>query len=307
MADTLNKTDVDNIGAASLGSELFNDALNSAPVLKELTNRKVIAGTTYKTLRRTANPAGGWRTVNTGVSSDASAYSLQTINLALFDQPLKIDVAVVKGVNGGVIEDILAEEASAAAESVLNGIDYAAFNVTSNGCSSFYQLADSENIFNRSASAYASMSSVDTTRAYFVKADEMEIVLGGADSLQIGDWSEQLVTVDNKEFKAKVNDISTWVAFCPKSTKTIGVLANINESEPLTDSAISEVVAGNKGKPYTHMFVSRGALKQLQDSRATALAGSNGAILNEMPTVSYGMKIVVSDNIADDQTAVNLD
>lgn len=306
MAEILDTTDKNIIQAASVGAELFNDVLNAAPVVKELTNRKTIAGTVYKALKRTANPAGGWRTINSGVSADSSTYENVTVNLALFDQPLKIDAAFAKAVNGtAAIEDILVEESKAAAEALVDGIDYAAFNVVSNGCSGFDAIAG--HTYNAYTGAYSGISGEDTSRAYFVKTPELEIVFGGNDVMTMGEWNQQLVSDGNGgEYKAYVNGLETWVAFNPKSSYTISRVVNISEDNPFTDSIVSEVVAGNKGKAYDVCFLSRASLKQLQDSRASALSGSAAAIQESMAEKSYGIKLVVSDNIADDNTALDV-
>jgi len=307
MASTLDTADKNLIQAASVGAELFNDVLTSAPVVSALTNRKVIAGTVYKGLKRSANPAGGWRTINSGVAPDSSTYENTTVNLALFDQPLKIDAAFAKAVNGtAAVEDVLVEESKAAAESLVNGIDYAAFNLVSNGCSGFDALAGLT--VNAWTGTYVSgISGEDTSRAYFVKTPELEIVFGGNDLMAMGEWDQQLVSDGNGgEYKAYVNSLETWVAFNPKSSYSIARVVNISEDSPFTDALVSEVVSQNKGKPYDVCFLSRNSLKQLQDSRATALSGSSAAIQESMAEKSYGIKLVVSDNIADDNTALDV-
>ena len=307
MASILDSTDKGVIQSASVGAELFNDVLAFSPVVSELTNRKVIAGTIYKGLKKTSNPAGGWRTINSGVSADSSVYENVTVNLALFDQPLILDKAFVKAVNGtAAVEDVLVEESKGAAEALVNAIDYAAFNVVSNGCSGFAALAGVT--YDNYTGAYSGVSGVNTSKAYFIKSPEMEIVFGGNDVMQMGEWKEQLVyDTGSKPYQAYVNGLETWVAFNPKSTYTIAEVENICTVAPFTDATVSTVVAGNKGKPFTHCFLSRNSLKQLQDSRATALAGSNAAIQESMAEKSYGIKLVVSDNIADNSAAVNND
>lgn len=306
MASNLDTADKNVIQSASVGAELFNDVLTASPVVSELTNRKVIAGTTFKGLRKTTNPAGGWRTINSGVASDSSVYENTSIELKLFDQPLKIDKAFAKAVNGtNAVEDILVEEAKGAAESLLYGIDYAAFNTTS-GCANFDSFAGLT--VDNFTGSFSGVSGVNTSRAYFVKNPEMEIVFGGNDVMQVGEWSEQLVSDGNGgDFMAFVNGIETWVAFAPKSAYTVARVVNITDGCPMTDATVSNVVANNKGKPYTHCFLSRTALKQVQDSRATALAGSSAAIQNEMASQSYGIKLVPSDSIGSTYAAVDMD
>lgn len=292
--------DSTNIQSASVGAELFNDSLNASPLLKTLTKRKVIAGTTFKGLRRSDSIPGGWRTIGTGVARNGSTYVPVSVDLALYSNPIAIDEAFVKSVKGTqAVEDILVEESKSASEGVLQSADQAAFNTVSNGPASLVALADHEMV--TSATPEEDSDSAENSIAVFVKEPEVEVLFGADDVMTMGEWGSQQVTVDNKVFTAKTNDLTMWLAYNPKSKYSIAVLANISDENPFTDAEVAKVVSECKGQPYTHIFVSRKSVYQLQQSRKTDLMPSPA-----WPTESMGIALVISDNIANDGAFVDV-
>ena len=287
--------DSTNSQSASVGAELFNDSLNASPLLKTLTKRKVIAGTNFKGLRRTDSIPGGWRTIGTGVTRNGSTYVHVSVDLALYSNPVRIDDAFVKSVKGTqAIEDILVEESKSASEGALASIDASAFNTVANAPDSLVALADESQVYTVAEEAD---SDVEYTLAVFVKEPEVEVLFGGDDYLTFGEWQKQQIDVDGKTLTAHCNDLTAWIAYAPKSSKSIAVVKNIGMTgtDVFTDAVVAQVVSECKGMPYTHIFVNRKAVYQLQQSRKTDLIPTPA-----WPTESMGIALVVSDNIPGD-------
>ena len=288
--------DSTNIQSASVGSELFNDSLNASPLLKTLTKKRTIPGTNFKGLRRSDSLLGGWRTIGTGTTRNGSTYVPVSVDLALYSNPIRIDDAFVKSVKGTqALEDILVEESRSAAEGALASIDAAAFNTVSNAPDSLVALADDTQVYTASEDED---SDVEYTMAVFVKEPEVEVLFGNDSTLELGEWSTQQIDVEGKTLTAHVNDMTAWLCYAPKSAKSIAVVKNIATTGTtglFTDAVVAKVVSECKGMPYTHIFVNRKAVYQLQQSRATDLVPAPA-----WPTESMGIQLVVSDNIKSD-------
>lgn len=298
--------------AKSNGSDmtvgLVEENLNAAPEL-EILPARLIKGTSFKTLVRTAYPSTGFRKANEGVEPKKSTYVNKEFGLYYYDGQMEMDNAVATADEQGV-DHALSLEADGHGRAFLlacgTQVWYGTTSGDANGFPGASQLVDSALVVDATGTTANTGSSVYA----LVVADKfMEVILGNNTVLDVGEWRKQTITRSSKELTAWKNSMEGYIGVAFYSKYAIGRIKNLtaDSGKGLTDSLLADLFATFPvGVKPTHLFMSRRSRKQLQKSRTVTLQGNaqgnpGGAqpTIAPVPTHYDTVPIVVTDSILD--------
>ena len=293
---------------------LIEENLNAAPEIKVLPAR-MIDGTNFTTLVRTAYPSTGFRSVNEGVEPKKSTYVNKTFETFYYDGQMEVDNAAATADKQGAAH-ALALEADGhgraflltAGKQVWYG-NAAGGSGDAKGFPGAIQVVDSGLVVDATGTTASTGSSV-----YAVVASDkfFELILGNQTVLTTGEWRKQTVTRSSKEMTAWKNSLEGWIGAAFYSKYAVGRIKNLtaDSGKGLTDSLLADLISAFPvGVKPTHLFMSRRSRKQLQKSRtvtlfgqATTKPGGNQATIAPIPTEYDDIPIIATDSVIDTES-----
>lgn len=297
---------------------LIEEVAIAAPEVMALPAR-TIKGTTYKISSRITNPGVGFREANAGWDPSKSAYFSRLIQCSIFGGVIQVDKAVARADEDGQ-EAVMARESAGVAEQAIIELGQQTIYGTATDAAGFPGL---EELFKaladeRTALGLASLevdatgSTADTgSSVYMINAgiNGIQYIFGQGDGFQMGDWTEQQITVDSKTMPAFVNDFQAWVGLQVASIHSIGRIRDLtaDSGKGLTDALMWSLwhkfpVA----KKPNMILMSRRSSEQLQNARTVVLnaqgntkAGKNIEVIPEPADLWNNIPIIVTDSITD--------
>ena len=286
---------------------LIEENLNSAPELEVFPARQ-IAGTSFKTLVRTAYPTTGFRAANEGVEPTKSTYVNKTFETFYYDGQLEVDNAVATADELGAAHSLMLEEDGHARAFLLTAGKQVWYGRGTGGDAKGFpgavELVDSSMVVDAAGTTGDTGSSV---YAVVSNPNFFEVIAGNNTVLNIGEWRKQTITRSSKEMTAWKNSLEGWVGSAFYSKYAVGRIKKLtaDSGKTLTDVMLADLI--NKfpvGVKPTHIFMSRRSRRQLQASRSVTLFGQgttrpNQPAIASIPTEYDGIPIIATDSILD--------
>lgn len=297
--------------AKSNGSDrtvgLIEENLNSAPEFEVFPARQ-IAGTSFKTLVRTAYPTTGFRAANEGVEPTKSSYVNKMFETFYYDGQMEVDNAVATADELGAAHSLMLEEDGHSRAFLLTSGKQFWYGTGTGGDAKGFPgavgVVDSSMVVDATGSTADTGSSV---YAIVAAPKFFEVILGNNTVLNIGEWRKQTITRSSKEMTAWKNSLEGWIGSAFYSKYAVGRIKKLtaDSGKGLTDALLADLF--NKfpiGVRPTHLFMSRRSRRQLQTSRSVTLFGQgttrpNQSAIAPIPTEYDGVPIIATDSILD--------
>lgn len=268
----------------------------------------VRAGTTYKTLSRTALPNAQFRSLNQSITGSKSIYKQTTHEMFPIDTQVIVDELAYKA-DDGVTGDILYQEGQGALQSTINLI----------GSQTYYgQAQDGSNGFvgvraqllsslqnNPAATAITASNNTTSSTAYGLWLDTKGVSysVGKHGEVTFPPFQRQYIGKDSGYF-AWVSNISCFIGLSVSSAESVFGITGVTQAAPLTDklgAALIATVPMTRRTGFT-WFMNRLVYTSLQTSR-TAINYQPASAYNGTPAWSpppremEGYTIVLTDSI----------
>lgn len=283
----------------------ISDILDGAPLLKIIYSQVASDGTVHKYLKTTTNPSAAFRDALDGVVHTASAETLVTDVLKIFDASFDTDVALAKGYVKGVDAWLMREQAKKL-RAKLAAIEKQIFYGVAADSKGFVGLVD-----NAQLDALADAMVVGAGGTNVSTQTSCFMLRHGADGVSLIIGNDGLISVEDPTIIQKAGSASgTYPAWFVASTGYLGFqiggarsaarIANIECADLTSTSAFTDqklMAAYSKfpadGKPNVICMNSNAQLL-LWNSR-TAVNGTGAPAA--LPTDFMGVPIVVTDQI----------
>jgi len=270
------------------------------------------AGTTYKTLSRTALPTSQFRLINQGLASSNSTYDSRVHEMFLIDVPLIVDEAIYKG-DDGVTGDILYQEGQGGLQSVINLIaNQTYYGVAGDGSNGFVGLRSQLLPAGAGLTAVTASAAANTTTCYglWLGTQGVHYDIGKNGEIEFPNFHYQFVSTNTSTtsapsgFHAYVSKISTFIGLSVGSIYSVFGITGISLAAPLTDAlALTQLIQ----VPLTRRtgftwFMNKTAWGSLQKSRTSinyqpAGAKSGTPAWSPPPLDMEGYPIVLTEAI----------
>lgn len=302
---------------------LLEETTTFAPELQVLSGR-AISGTVYKATSRTL-PTVAFRKANDGSDTVKGGYSQKLAETFIIDGQIQADKAVVdaeaaSGQNQSV-GDVLFDEAQGVLAACGITIGAQLYYGTSSDALGFAGLLSLTNALNTGTgptnpapviSAGGSSANVQTS-AYLVMnhIKGCHFVWGNNQGLMMGDYRLQQVNgANSKPMTAYVNNIQAWIGLAVNHSKSIGRIANIDATHPLTDKLVAQLLQyiplQLQAMGGWRLFINQQTAFGLQNSRsASTLNDSQPLVYAGAPTSSNGIPITVTNSISNTEAVVS--
>ena len=248
MADVFQTTsDVTKFNDAELNIGIVSDVLDDAPFLRAMAAR-TIPGYTYKYLKKTANPAVGFRAANDGRENTKATYSNVTVTAAILDASFAVDVAVAQSDERGAMAHLGTQAVDHLRSAFAHAETEIIYGSDSNG---FTGLAGQTNLDGLSDAQVvnAGGTTADTgSSVWLVRSGLMDshVVWGQEGVIGIGDTViQRLAGSSTGTYPAYYTPITAWMGLQLGSVYSVVRIANITEDsgKGLTDSLISQALS----------------------------------------------------------------
>ena len=282
---------------------LIEENLNVSPEVSIFPAR-TIAGTSFKTLHRTALPSTQFRNANEGVETTKSSYINKLVECFYLDGKMEIDVAVAQADDQGE-EHAKTIEADGHAQAALQHIGKQVWYGVSNDAKGFpgaQALVDSAYVLDAGGTTASTGSSV-----YGVRVGEKHgnMIFGRNTVLSLGEWTRQRITRSSKELTAYLNSLEGWLGFQWANKDSVCRLkdATADSGKTVTDALLAQLLSQLKWVP-DYWFMTRRSRYQIQAARAAGsnTSGNSGQPFGPLPTESNGIPIIVTDNLTNTET-----
>jgi hypothetical protein len=293
---------------------LIEEVQQSAPEIATL-GARLIPGTEYSALLRTALPGTGFRNANEGHTSTKSTFDRKVVQCFIHGGVLEVDRAVANADPDGP-EAVQAIEAAGMLENAFQQIGSQLYYGITNDAKGFPGLLamyDTTYEVDATGSTPSTGSSVWAVRLN--PRDGVQFVLGRNTPLDMGDWMEAIATLaDGKKLPVYQNHLTTWVGVQALSKYSAGRIKNLTAQtdKGLTDSLIAQLLAKFPvGHKPDVLFMNRRSALQLQLSRTVGIQIGSGQkaigveqLIGPTPTEAQGLPIVVTDSILNTEAIV---
>jgi len=283
----------------------ISDVMDGAPLLKVIFSQIASNGTVHKYLKTTTNPSAAFRDALDGVVHTASAETLVTDTLKIFDASFDTDVALAKGYVKGVDAWLMREQAKKL-RAKFAAIEKQIFYGVAADSKGFAGLVDNAQLDALADTMVinAGGSNADTQTSCFLLRhgrDDVALILG----------NDGLISVEEPTIIQKAGSASgTYPAWFVAATGYIGFqiggaysaarIANIEcndltSTSAFTDARIMSGFAKFPADRKPNVIVMNSNAQLLLWNSRTAVNGTGAPAA--LPTEFMGVPIVVSDQI----------
>lgn len=269
------------------------------------------AGTTYRTLSRTALPTAQFRQANQAITSSASTYAQRVHQMFYLDVPIVVDEMVYKG-DDGVTGDLLYQEAQGGLQSAINKISNQTwYGQTNDGSNGFVGVRSQLIPSGSGITAVTASAANNTTTAYglWLNPQGVSFAVGKYGEIAFPSFKEQFITTGTTNgsvqgYRAYTTNISSWLGLAVASEYSCFGVTGVSQAAPLTDilgSQLLVTVPLTRRAGFT-WFMNRLAHQTLQQSRTAinfqpATAKSGTPAWSPPPLELEGHRIVLTDGI----------
>lgn len=289
---------------------LIEEVATSSPEVTIIPAR-TIRGTSYKTVIRNSRPAVGFRAANEGTDATKSNFTERLVEAFILSARVEVDKAVARGYEDGP-EAIQAIEAAGVMRAALSTVGTQTIYGDAAGSKGFNGLRSIIGAFGDELVVDAGGTTNNTASSvYAIKAGNtgVQYVYGNGTTFDLSPFREgDAVDAAGKRYAALISDLTAWIGFQCVNKFAVGRLKDITAAEAgarLNDAKIAELLSRFPvGERPTHLLMSRRSAFQLQISRTTAPSTKQEAftgILPGVPTESFGIPIVITDSIQDNE------
>jgi hypothetical protein len=289
---------------------LIEEVATASPEVTTIPAR-TIAGTSYKTVTRNSRPAVGFRAANEGTDASKSNFTERLVECFILSSRIEVDKAIARAYEDGpeALQAIEAVGVMRAAMSAVGTQTIYGDSASSKGFAGLQTLIGefgSELVVDAGGTTAGTGSSV-----YAIKAGNtgVQYVYGNGTTFDLSAFREgDAADANGKRFAALIADLTAWIGFQCVNKYAVGRLRDLtaDSGKGCTDAKIAELLSKFPvGERPTHLLMSRRSAFQLQVSRTTAPNTKQEAfngILPGVPTESFGVPIIITDSIADNET-----
>lgn len=294
-----------------------SDVLSATPLLEAMTLEPSSNGVTHSYNVYDTAPVVGFRAPNAGRAHDKSVESQTDVTLKYLDFSWHVDVASATG-TARSIDWLLAREGMRHVKAALtiyerqliNGTIGASDSAEASGDSggfSGFRDAGTVNALADTMVVTGGSSTADVNSSVFAininRTGIQGIYNGATSTIELGTPYQWAATDGTDTFDTWRQQGGMWLGVQVGSSYDIGRIANLDAtSNTLTDDMISDLLSKFPvGYGPSHLLMSRRSLKQLQQSRtATSPSGAPAPY----PMESFGVPIIVSDNVMDTEELI---
>jgi hypothetical protein len=293
---------------ANVSAEDISAILNEAPVIRAL-HAQVASqgGTRHQFKRKTVAPGVGFRLVNEGITNANGEFSIIQLDCALLDASFSRDKAIANGYRKGATAymdeeamDSLAEAFAQAERSIFRANINKQFTGLP-GNAYFDAITVDSQVVNAGGNGGRSVWLLRTA------PNGISVIAGNDGRVDMATEDAVVVAYDSSDraYTGLHRSILGWFGLQVATQYDAARIANIDGTtgHKLTDALIAEGLSKFKaGKGPNLIAMSRTSLFELHTSR-TAVNPTGSAA--PIPTEAYGIPIVVTDSIPEDETALN--
>lgn len=293
---------------ANVSPEDISAILNKAPVIRQL-NAQVASqgGTRHQFKRKTVAPGAGFRLVNEGITNANGEFSIVSMDCALLDGSFSRDKAIALGYRGGPTAYMDEEAMDSLAETFFRA-ECAIFRSNINkqftglpGNAYFDAITVDSQVINAGGNGGKSVWLLRSAK------NGISVVAGNEGRVDMSTEDATVVAYDasDRPYTALHRSIMGWFGLQVATQYDAARIANLDGTtgHTLTDALIAQAFVKFKaGAAPTHICMSRTSLYELWASRtATNPTGKEAP----MPEEVFGIPIVVTDAIPEDESALN--
>jgi len=293
---------------ANVSPEEISAILNKAPVIRALFAQPASqGGTTHKFKRKTAAPGVGFRLVNEGITNSGGTFDIITQECALLDASFDRDKAIAMGFRKGP-QAYMDEEGMDSLAEAFFSIEKAIFRANINkqftglpGNVYFDAITVDSQVVDAGGNGGRSV--------WLLRSDKNAISLiagnDGRVDMATTDVETRIQDASSRLYTALSRSILGWFGLQVATKYNAVRIANIDGTtgHKLTDTFIASALSkfpASEGP--TMICMSRTSQFELQASRtATNPTGSPAPF----PTEAFGVPIIVTDAIPEDEAALN--
>ncbi len=293
----LTMLDVSKINGSDAAVGLIEENLIVAPEAAMFPAR-TIAGTSFKTLIRSALPTSQFRNVNEGVEPTKSTYINKLVETFYLDQQMELDVAAAQGDELGEAHAQMTE-ADGHGRAALQKIGAQVWYGTGSGGDAkgfpgAVAVVDSAFVTDAGGTTANTGSSV-----YGVKLGTKfcELIFGRNTVLNVGQWRQQTITRASKEMTAWKNSLEGWIGASWVNKNALCRIKKLtaDSGKGLTDTLLGKAISILPvGYDPDYWFMTKRSREQLRASRtATNPTGAPAPL----PTDAFGIPIIITDSL----------
>jgi hypothetical protein len=288
---------------------LIEEVATASPEVVTIPAR-TIRGTSYKTVVRNSRPSVAFRSANEGTAGTKSNFAERLVEAFILSARIEVDKAVARGYEDGP-EALQAIEGAGVMRAALSTVGSQTIYGRSAGAKGFIGLQEfiatfgDELVVDAGGTTAATGSSV-----YAIKAGNqgVQYVYGNGTSFELSPFREgDAADASGNRFAAYIADLTAWVGLQCVNKYAIGRLKDCtaDSGKGVTDAKIAELLSKFPvGERPTHLLMSRRSAFQLQVSRTMTASTKQEAftgVLPGVPTESFGIPIIITDSIADNE------
>lgn len=288
---------------------LIEEVATASPEVVTIPAR-TIRGTSYKTVIRNSRPSVAFRSANEGTAATKSNFTERLVEAFILSARIEVDKAVARGYEDGP-EALQAIEAAGVMRAALSTVGSQTIYGRNAGSKGFIGLQEFVSTFGNDLVVDAGGSTADTgSSVYAIKAGNqgVQYVYGNGTSFELSPFREGDATdASGNRFAAYISDLTAWIGLQCVNKYAIGRIkkATADSGKGVTDAKIAELLSKFPvGERPTHLLMSRRSAFQLQISRTMTASTKQEAftgILPGVPTESFGIPIIITDSIADNE------
>ena len=282
--------------------------LNDAPVIRRMFAQKASQGGTQHVFNRMLTaPGAGFRLVNEGITNSGGTFEQITLACALLDASFSRDKAIALGYRAGATS-YMDKEAMASLRQAFFQAECAIFRANINkqftglpGNAYFDAITVDSQVVNAGGSGGKSVWLLRTAE------DGISVIAGNDGNIDMAteDATIQALDSSSRPYTALHRSIMAWLGLQVGSKYDGARIVNLDGTtgKTLTDVLIAQAISKFAAARQPNMIaMSRTWLAELQASRTAVNATGAPA---PFPTEAFGIPIVVTDAIPEDESALN--
>lgn len=288
---------------------LIEEVATASPEVVTIPAR-TIRGTSYKTVVRNSRPSVAFRSANEGTAATKSNFAERLVEAFILSARIEVDKAVARGYEDGP-EALQAIEGAGVMRAALSTVGSQTIYGRNAGSKGFIGLQEFITTFGDELVVDAGGTTSGTgSSVYAIKAGNqgVQYVYGNGTSFELSPFREGDATDANgNRFAAYIADLTAWVGLQCVNKYAIGRIkkCTADSGKGVSDAKIAELLSKFPvGERPTHLLMSRRSAFQLQTSRTMTASTKQEAftgILPGVPTESFGIPIIITDSIADNE------